>query len=153
VIELSALGNWVYAAIGLSGLSLVGIVTILLKAGGFINTVKLLTERHKECPIETVSKNVAVLMRENEIIWKSLSVNLGDIVRSHSKQERDELIDKMNKGVSTIHELHRLDTLLRNDIFETPENDIKGGKVALALLESRVAAKIFINQIESQKGK
>jgi len=141
--------SWIYLALIFSGVSLAGLIGLFLRIGGVLKVIEDLHTRHKTCPIDKVSETVAVIRRENEILWKSLSVSLGDVAREYNKPERDVLVDKMNRGVANEQELQHLSTLLRNDFVEMPNTaDSKSNKITLALLMARVEHQIFMSQIK-----
>jgi hypothetical protein len=140
------MSDWIYLALALSGLSLIGVARILITIGGSLKTLKNLEDRHAKCPISNVEKDVAVMRRESDIIWRSVSINLGDIIREHREPERDQLVDKMNHDLASDDELQRLYTILRNDLVESRgETPLPQGRlVALAILMARTEQKLQI---------
>ena len=138
------MSEWIKWIIGISGVDIVMIIIFLVKAGGVLQQLKTLIDRHEKCPISTVKEEVAILRRENDLIWGSISISLADAVRQHANLDRDQLIDKMNGGAANENELHRLYTILRNDFVESrvekPAPQVQ--QVANAILMARVQQKL-----------
>lgn len=107
----------VLAFVGITGI--IALLGVIFAAGKYITLLNGLVKQCGECPITNVAADVRIIKREQEIIWRTLTQNLADIMRQHYSPELDQLVDRLNAGNIDLGEARQLFTLLRNEIVES----------------------------------